>query len=59
MTAMTSERRLKSYPCAEGVRAIRRQQLDLEQAKPDWERCVNAYKARIKADMKAKRIYGR
>jgi len=59
MTAMKSEKRQKRYPCAEGLRAISRQQLDIEQATPYWERCVNRYITRMEMDMKAKRLYGR
>jgi len=59
MTAMKSEKKQKRYPCIKGVRAINRQQLGLEQAKPYWESCVYRYKARMENSMRAKRVYGR
>ncbi len=57
MSTMKPEGANMRDPCVNGVQAISRQQFNLEQATPYWGKCVNRYKDRMKADMKAKRIY--
>jgi len=46
MSAMKS-RGLRNDPCVAGVKAIRRQQYNLEQAKRYWEGCAHNYKIRM------------
>jgi len=46
MSAMKS-RGLRNDPCVAGVKAIRRQHYNLEQAKRYWEGCAHNYKTRM------------